>query len=126
MPNGAAMSLTRALARVRRRHGRVWTVGLVLVVVCLVPLADATPPDPLWIAGIYDGADFDDVVVAVISASGLVGTTILPARPAARPAELARPHDTVLAATPLCCTFTIRAPPSVRATMAVAADNPAL
>jgi hypothetical protein len=39
----------------------------------LVPLAHASPPDPVWIAGIYDGADFDEAVVAVVSASGLVG-----------------------------------------------------
>jgi hypothetical protein len=28
----------------------------------LVPLASASPPDPTWIGGLWDGADFDDVV----------------------------------------------------------------
>ena len=32
----------------------------------LVPLAYATPPDPLWIAGIYDDGDQDDVVVLLV------------------------------------------------------------
>lgn len=35
--------------------------------VALVPLAHASPPDPIWIAGLYDAADYDDVVLAVIS-----------------------------------------------------------
>jgi len=34
----------------------------------LVPLAHASPPDPTWIAGFYDDADFDDVVLAIVSA----------------------------------------------------------
>lgn len=33
----------------------------------LAPLAYSSPPDPAWIAGIYDGEDFDDVVLAVTS-----------------------------------------------------------
>ncbi len=35
-------------------------IGSILAV--LVPLAYASPPDPIWIAGIYDNADYDDVV----------------------------------------------------------------
>ncbi len=38
--------------------GAVFAVG---------PLAYASPPDPTWIAGVYDDADYDDVVVAVSS-----------------------------------------------------------
>jgi len=42
---------------------------VVLLLSCLVlvvPLAAASPPDSLWIAGIYDAADSDDVVSAAI------------------------------------------------------------
>lgn len=50
-------------------------VGLVVVmaimVVALAPLASATPPDQTWIAGIYDNADFDDVVLLIASSVGL-------------------------------------------------------
>jgi len=35
---------------------------VILVAVSLVPLAYASPTDPLWISGIYDAADYDDVV----------------------------------------------------------------
>jgi hypothetical protein len=61
------MLLTRVLAGVRGAQGRACAFGLLVVLVALVPLAHTSPPDPLWIAGIYDAADFDDVVVAATS-----------------------------------------------------------
>lgn len=36
-------------------------------------LAYASPPDPSWIPGIYDDADFDDVVELITSTTALVG-----------------------------------------------------
>ena len=43
-----------------------WLVALSLVaaLTTLTALAQASPPDPTWIAGVYDGADLDDAVVA--------------------------------------------------------------
>jgi len=43
---------------------------LVGALVMLVPLAHASPPDPTWIAGLYDDADHDDVVLAITDATG--------------------------------------------------------
>jgi len=40
--------------------------------VILVPLASATPVDPLWIPGIYDAADQDDIVGLLVD-DGLAG-----------------------------------------------------
>jgi hypothetical protein len=40
---------------------------LLLLVGGLTPLAYASPPDPSWIRGIYDDADYDDVVVLITS-----------------------------------------------------------
>src|SRR2546426_207072 len=37
------------------------------VVVALTPAAHASPPDQTWIAGLYDNADYDDAVLAVIA-----------------------------------------------------------
>jgi len=56
-------------------------LGCVLALVLLVPLAQASPPDPLWLSGIYDAADFDDAVVTLVSACGLVGAVIVAERP---------------------------------------------
>jgi hypothetical protein len=44
----------------------------VLVVATLSSLAYASPPDPTWIPGVYDDADFDDVVWLVVMQKGLV------------------------------------------------------
>jgi hypothetical protein len=61
----------------------VLAVGLALPV-----LAHASPPDPSWIPGVYDDADFDDVVTRVVSGTGSVGPGILDVLDVAlRPAE---------------------------------------
>jgi|SRR5215468_6341219 len=35
---------------------------VLFVALALVPLVYASPPDPTWIPGVYDAADYDDVV----------------------------------------------------------------
>jgi hypothetical protein len=56
---------------VNRRHrnvrGRQRLLGLVLVALMssLTPLAHASPPDQHWLGGLYDNADYDDVVLAI-------------------------------------------------------------
>jgi hypothetical protein len=76
--------------------------ALTVVSVVLVSLAYATVPDPTWISGIYDDADFDDVVrlatdgmgaseclARVHVASALIGLMLL-AAPARRPVGIVR------------------------------------
>src|SRR5215469_15158063 len=41
---------------------------LVLLTIAPITLAYASPPDPTWLAGVYDQADFDDVVCLLTSA----------------------------------------------------------
>lgn len=79
----------------RERGGNVRRMSAVSVLVFLLlgcfvsltPLAQAVPPDPTWIPGIYDDADLDDVVCLVTSGDGNVETggaaQTLPALPAA-------------------------------------------
>jgi hypothetical protein len=55
---------------------RVWPLwllafGLVVSLVVLPSLCHASPPDPTWVAGLYDDADHDDVVTEVV---GMVAT----------------------------------------------------
>jgi len=45
---------------------------LVALIVGLPILAYASPPDPSWGHGVYDDADFDDIVCLIIASSGLV------------------------------------------------------
>ena len=42
---------------------------LVLLLLTLPLATVALPPDPLWIPGLYDGADYDDSLAAVDSPS---------------------------------------------------------
>src|SRR3984893_3145580 len=45
---------------------------LLVAITALTPLAYASPPDASWVQGIYDDADFDDVVVFIASGSAVV------------------------------------------------------
>ena len=55
------------------------TVALILI----APIALASPPDPSWVAGIYDGADGDDVVSLIYDTAGVEAVplgSVLPLR----------------------------------------------
>ncbi len=105
------MLLARVLACVRAGRDRACALGLLLILIALVPLAHASPPDPVWIAGIYDGADFDEVIGAVISATGLVSTLVVLAMVADIVAGAVQSHDPVLGVAAPSWPFSIRAPP---------------
>jgi predicted anti-sigma-YlaC factor YlaD len=59
------------------------------VMLTLTPLAHAAPPDQTWIAGLYDNADYDDVVLFVTSGAELV--------------DKPSPHDPGLILTVIAC-----------------------
>ena len=59
------------IARARRSTVRV-TPLLFLVLLLLTPMAYARLRDPSGIPGLYDSADFDDVVRIVTSVAGIV------------------------------------------------------
>jgi hypothetical protein len=44
---------------------RLLLLMLVGATLALTPLAQASPPDQTWLPGLYDDADYDDVVRAV-------------------------------------------------------------
>jgi len=39
-------------------------------------MAYASPPDQTWVPGVYDNADYDDAVMLVTSAVGVVATVL--------------------------------------------------
>ena len=59
--------MRRALLRLRPPVVLAVLFGLF----ALRPLAYASPTDPVWIQGIYDDADHDDVVLAATSTDGI-------------------------------------------------------
>ena len=63
--------LTSRTQRVVRRSYAVGIFFLVALVVSVICLAHASPPDPTWIPGIYDHGDFDDAVLALLSIDGV-------------------------------------------------------
>lgn len=96
----------------RRRWSDFWVAVLtVALVVVLRPLAQASPVDPTWIAGFYDGADFDDVVHLVVTSSGIDATRLAIDRPAPRlPDAIASADSGPIAPVPGSSPLT-RAPP---------------
>jgi len=55
--------------------GRLLAPVLVFNMFALTSLCYASPPDQTWIAGMYDDADHDDVVLAVIDSSAVPAST---------------------------------------------------
>ena len=96
---------------------RLPSLGVTLLAVLIivpVTLAHASPPDPTWHAGLYDQADFDDVVCLLTSALDATDSDALPeasARfalaPTLSPAMVACPASARTYSPPL------RAPPIV-------------
>jgi hypothetical protein len=74
----------------------------------LVAFAHASPPDETWRSGVYDEADFDDVIDLIVSLSGavpdssprifqrapLVAAAVVSLEPSDLPPRLLRPDDT--------------------------------
>ena len=67
------MSLARALARPRSGRRRACVLAVLFALLALVPLAHASPPDPVWLAGIYDAGDLDDLILAATSLESRTG-----------------------------------------------------
>ena len=44
-------------------------VSLVTILAAFLPLASSSPPDPTWVEGVWDNADYDDIVILAMSLS---------------------------------------------------------
>ena len=57
---------------------RVWLAVLLLgVLLTLPPIAHATPTDPVWIPGLYDDNDYDDVILFLTGAVSAVDSGVV-------------------------------------------------
>ena len=59
------------------RRRRLVNVLLLGVLLTLSPCAYASPPDPTWIPGFYDDADYDDVILLVLGAVTTIESRIV-------------------------------------------------
>src|SRR5262249_50288362 len=85
---------------------------LVLLMIAPVTLAHASPPDPTWLAGVYDQADFDDVVGLLTSALEASGSaTARAAGPCPAPARKLSLPEGAARFVPPAYSAPLRAPP---------------
>src|SRR5262245_6093659 len=69
------MALAFMVDGVRGRCGRLSVVSVLFILLVVLLLAHASPPDPVWVAGIYDGADYDNVVETLSATDTMIFTT---------------------------------------------------
>lgn len=89
---------------------------VVAAIASLAPLAYASPPDPAWIAGFWDNADYDDVVLLATSAVGTADSDppyVTVSIPVAV-ASVSSPDESPLSARPR-SSWDTRAPPAASA-----------
>jgi hypothetical protein len=53
-------------------------IVLLLALISLAPLALASPPDPIWIQGVFDAGDGDDAIIAATCTEGATDGAVLP------------------------------------------------
>jgi hypothetical protein len=72
----------RRSAHTARRQPLLMVIALILMAtfVAMIPFTDASAIDPTWLTGIYDDADYDEIVRLLTETSG-IGTN--PLHPAA-------------------------------------------
>jgi hypothetical protein len=86
--------------------------SLVIALTCLVPFVHASPSDPSWVAGIYDDADFDEIVAVFAATTWLVECPITLPKPTSCEGRLERP-DNPTKQRALLSPLSIRSPPSL-------------
>ena len=91
---------------------RILNLLLLVALLALTPAAYASPPDQTWIAGLYDNADFDDVVLFITGGLGGVQPSLLwSPRVVALVVGLVPPADTPIPALAPLAAGPSRAPP---------------
>ena len=101
-----------------RARGRLWWkrwLALVLFACCgtLPLLAHASPLDPLWLPGIYDNADYDDVIGLLTDAAAVHELPLVVAGPACLGFCPVFDGSTSVVPDALLLGFRLRSPPTI-------------
>ena len=105
------MVVVAAIARLAIPQ-RLFVLSLITAVLALAPVAHASPPDQTWIAGLYDNADFDDVILFITSGLGAVQPSLMwSPRVVAPVVGLVSPADTPVQSLRRVASGPSRAPP---------------
>ena len=112
-PGDGPRKLAPGTHRRRAAAGSATSVILMLCLLALAPVAWASPPDPVWVEGMYDGADRDEAVGMATALAGAVELRLLPDSP---PIIATRhsPADPSGAGIPRFGTLHGRSPPGLR------------
>jgi len=104
----------RSAARRRALSRHIHRLAFVAILAAIMPLAYASIVDPTWIAGIYDGADYDEVVSLLTETTEAVKTG---SNKAVKPADVVTrvvPHAVApLSDTTVLLAFHLRSPPEL-------------
>ena len=85
---------------------------LLPLLVGLIPMAYASPPDQTWLPGIYDDGDHDDVVLALTSTAAVSnGALVVPAGPKIDVVDIVASQESSRPADALRVPYHLRAPP---------------
>ncbi len=97
----------------RAGSGVLVAILLAVVLAALLPLAYASPPDPTWLGGVWDDADYDDVVVAAIQAVASVDSlTVFEPKPRLLPGFVSLPPRLNVGLVSADTPYQLRAPPA--------------
>ena len=90
-------------------------LGLVVIILLmgLAPVAYGDPPDPTWLGGYWDDADFDDVVVFICGICAIVAAPSADAGPVWIPAMAVEPADPTVRSALLSAASGPRSPPII-------------
>jgi hypothetical protein len=55
---------------------RLVALLILIAIASLTPLAHASPPDPTWVAGLWDDGDHDDVILLVCATAAAMHSAL--------------------------------------------------
>ena len=90
---------------------RLLTVFLITLLVGLLPIAYADPPDPTWLGGLWDDDDFDTVVAFIASTFAVITPCDVDAEPCLVWLDSAEPAGSPCVSSSVSSTGHPRAPP---------------